>query len=122
MKYNSILTDLSWLRKLVDKGRNNGYITRCSSDVKEGTPRSLADNSNVSGDDMARNEPGAKQGYEQACEDIADEISILTVNDTLERAGIELSANQLGEIVMRLREVVYRRRNKNPFKKKKEQV
>jgi hypothetical protein len=69
---------------------------------------------------MARNEPGAKQGYEQACEDIADDLSIFSVDDALKNAGFETDSDNLSKAVVYLREIVYSRRNKNPFRKKKE--
>lgn len=69
---------------------------------------------------MTRNEPGAKQGYEQACEDIADSLNIFSVDEALKNAGFEVDAEKLSTAVVYLREIVYQRRNKNPFRKKKE--
>jgi len=61
---------------------------------------------------MTRNEPGAKQGYEQACEDIADDLSVFSVDEALKNAGLETDVQKLSMAVVYLREIVYNRRNK----------
>jgi hypothetical protein len=67
---------------------------------------------------MTKKEPGAKQGYETACEDIADSINIFAVDDILKRSEIEADAKQLSLAIVYFRELVYTKRNNNPFKKK----